>query len=77
MLESAVYKEASRVPTPDAVMTVDDDGFGRVYFPQAGRQFRERNQLGVGQVNQVVFPALAHVDELSTRVREVFADSSG
>lgn len=64
------------MPTSDAMMTVDDDGRVRVYFPQAGRQFREWNQLGVGQVNQLVLPMLTHVYELSTGVRKVFADSS-
>lgn len=74
-MESLLRKEASGVPTPDAVVTVDDHRFGFVQFPQAGREFREWNEARAGQVCQFEFPWFAHIKQLSASVREVFADS--
>ena len=63
------------MPTPESMVTVDDNGLGRVYFPQAGREFRERDVNRAGKARDFDLPAFANVQQLSAIVREVFADS--
>lgn len=63
------------MPAANPVVAIDDHGPVRVEFPQAGREFRERDMHGTGKVRNVVLPRFAHVEKLSTTVRELFADS--
>ena len=68
--ESLAHEETQATEAAHAVMAVGHQGALRIQFLPAIHQFPQRDVDGAGQVRQVEFPLLTHIQALN-RVREV------